>query len=111
MRAWCLPKQVSIDSLSLETVADPSPEPEEVVLDVHHAALNPADRYLAEGLYPAKPTFPPHSRPRWGRRRVAGRRRRYRLEAGGLFPIKAPGGSRGTPREQRLMRLPCEMRS
>lgn len=58
MRAWCLPKQGSIDSLSIETVADPSPEPEEVVLDVHHAALNPADRYLAEGLYPAKPTFP-----------------------------------------------------
>lgn len=58
MRAWCLPKQGSIDSLSIETVADPSPAPEEVVLDVHHAALNPADRYLAEGLYPAKPTFP-----------------------------------------------------
>ena len=28
------------------------------MLEVHYAALNPADRYLAEGQYPAKPPLP-----------------------------------------------------
>lgn len=58
MRAWCLPKQGTIDSLSLESIAATPPAPGEVVLDVRYAALNPADRYLAEGQYPARPTFP-----------------------------------------------------
>jgi NADPH2:quinone reductase len=58
MRAWCLPKQGTIDSLSLESIAATPPGPGEVVLDLRYAALNPADRYLAEGQYPAKPTFP-----------------------------------------------------
>jgi len=58
VRAWCLPKVGTIDSLVLQTLPDPVPGPGEVALDLHFAALNPADRYLAEGLYPAKPTFP-----------------------------------------------------
>ena len=29
-----------------------------IVLRVHFAALNPADRYLAQGEYPAKPPMP-----------------------------------------------------
>jgi NADPH2:quinone reductase len=58
MRAWCLPAFGTIESLSLETVPDVPPGPDEVLLDVLSAALNPADRYLAEGLYPAKPRFP-----------------------------------------------------
>lgn len=37
---------------------DPVPAPGEVVLAVSYAALNPADRYLAEGQYPARPALP-----------------------------------------------------
>lgn len=39
-------------------VPDPQPGPGEVVIELEYAALNPADRYLAEGQYPAKPSFP-----------------------------------------------------
>jgi NADPH2:quinone reductase len=42
----------------LAEVPDPVPQPDEVILQVHYAALNPADRYLAENLYPAKPRLP-----------------------------------------------------
>jgi NADPH2:quinone reductase len=48
----------SIDKMRLAEIADPVAGAGEVVLDVQFAALNPADRYLAEGQYPAKPTFP-----------------------------------------------------
>jgi NADPH2:quinone reductase len=58
MKAWCLPKFGTIESLSLEAVPEVPPASDEVMLDVLCAALNPADRYLAEGLYPARPTFP-----------------------------------------------------
>lgn len=37
---------------------DPTPGRGEVVLAVKYAALNPADRYLAENQYPAKPPLP-----------------------------------------------------
>jgi NADPH2:quinone reductase len=39
-------------------VPDPEPGPGEALLRVHYAALNPADAYLAEGQYPARPTMP-----------------------------------------------------
>jgi NADPH2:quinone reductase len=58
MRAWLLPAQTGIQSLYLGTVPDPEPAAGEVVLRVSYAALNPADYYLAEGHYPAKPAFP-----------------------------------------------------
>src|SRR5678816_1246458 len=59
MKAWLLDRiGDGIDQLRLAEVPDPAPGPDEVVLDVKFAALNPADRYLAEGMYPAKPTFP-----------------------------------------------------
>ena len=58
MRAWCLPKIGTIESLVMAAVPETVPGPGEVTLDLHYAALNPADRYLAEGLYPATPTFP-----------------------------------------------------
>jgi NADPH2:quinone reductase len=58
MRAWLLPDRTGIDSLRLQEVPDPSPKAGEVILRVSCAALNPADRYLAEGQYPAKPAFP-----------------------------------------------------
>jgi NADPH2:quinone reductase len=58
MRAWLLDSLTGIDKLRLADVPDPVPAPGEVVLDVHLAALNPADRYLAEGQYPARPPMP-----------------------------------------------------
>jgi NADPH:quinone reductase len=58
MRAWLLRGVGSIDSLRLENIASTNPVAGEVKLKVLYAALNPADRYLAEGLYPAKPTWP-----------------------------------------------------
>lgn len=58
MQAWLLPEVGTIDSLRLDTIETPPPGRGEVTLDVLYAALNPADRYLAEGLYPARPTFP-----------------------------------------------------
>lgn len=58
MRAWLLPEIGSIEKLRIADVADPVAGPGETLLKVEFAALNPADRYLAEGQYPAKPTFP-----------------------------------------------------
>ena len=47
-----------IGGLRLADVPNPDPQPNEVILQVQYAALNPADRYLAENLYPAKPKLP-----------------------------------------------------
>ena len=59
MRAWILPNFSGIDQLRLVADApDPVPGEGEVVLDLLFAALNPADRYLAEGMYPARPSLP-----------------------------------------------------
>ena len=58
MKAWLLPQLGSIDLLTFADVPDPVPAAGEVVLRLQFAALNPADRYLAEGMYPARPTFP-----------------------------------------------------
>jgi NADPH2:quinone reductase len=58
MNAWLLDHVGSIDSLQLRSVPDPVPGESQVLLELHYAALNPADRYLAEGQYPAKPSFP-----------------------------------------------------
>ena len=58
MQAWILPEIGTIDSLRLDAIAVVPPGLGEVTLDVLYAALNPADRYLAEGFYPARPAFP-----------------------------------------------------
>lgn len=59
MKAWLLDKiGDGIDKLRLDDVHDPTAGENEVVIDVRYASLNPADRYLAEGLYPAKPALP-----------------------------------------------------
>jgi len=58
MRAWTIPDQRGLGGLRLETLPDPVAAAGEVVLRLHRSALNPADRYLAEGLYPARPSFP-----------------------------------------------------
>src|SRR5438309_8566884 len=59
MKAWLIDNfDHGIDQLRIATVMDPSPEPGEVVVAVRYAALNPADRYLSEGQYPARPSLP-----------------------------------------------------
>jgi NADPH2:quinone reductase len=59
MWAWLLDQiGAGVGSLRLAEVPDPQPGEGEVLLDLHYAGLNPADRYLSEGLYPAKPALP-----------------------------------------------------
>ena len=47
-----------IERLHLGEVADPQPNRGDVLLAVRFAALNPADAFLAQAQYPAKPSFP-----------------------------------------------------
>jgi NADPH2:quinone reductase len=58
MKAWLLDDLGGLDRLRLADVPDPKPGDGEVVIDLEYAALNPADRYLAQGEYPAKPPVP-----------------------------------------------------
>ena len=58
MRAWLLDAMNGLGSLRLATAPEPTPAAGEAVLRVLYAALNPADRYLSEGQYPAKPPMP-----------------------------------------------------
>lgn len=58
MRAWLLDELAGLERLRLAQVPDPVPQAAEALLEVHFAALNPADRYLAERQYPAKPSLP-----------------------------------------------------
>jgi NADPH:quinone reductase len=58
MKAWLLESLGGLQKLKLADLPDPKPTSGEVVLKILYAALNPADRYLAEGQYPARPSFP-----------------------------------------------------
>src|SRR5947208_4058433 len=58
MKAWLIDSFTGLDGLRLNYVPDPIVQADEAILEIHYAALNPADRYLAEGQYPAKPAFP-----------------------------------------------------
>jgi len=58
MRAWLLDELTGTGALRLGEIPQPTPQAGEVVLRIHYAALNPADRYLAERQYPAKPALP-----------------------------------------------------
>src|SRR5437773_5547648 len=58
MRAWVIDDFNGIDRLNSIDVPDPVAQRGEIILELHYAALNPADRYLAEGQYPAKPPLP-----------------------------------------------------
>jgi len=58
MKAWLLDELTGIAQVHLAEVPEPVPQPGEALLDLHFAALNPADRYLAEGQYPARPALP-----------------------------------------------------
>lgn len=58
MRAWLMDSYGGIESLRLDEVPDPRPGSNEVLINVRFAGLNPADAFLASGMYPAKPRFP-----------------------------------------------------
>src|SRR5262245_55076060 len=59
MKAWMLDQIGGLQHLRMVSdLPDPQPGPGEVAVELEYAALNPADRYLAEGQYPAKPPLP-----------------------------------------------------
>lgn len=58
MKAWLLDQFGSLDNVRRGEAPDPIPAPGEALLKMEFAALNPADRYLAEGQYPARPALP-----------------------------------------------------
>jgi NADPH2:quinone reductase len=87
MKAWLLDTPGSLDNLRLGDVADPVPGAGEALLEVEYAALNPADRYLALGEYPAKPAFP----------HILGR------DAIGTVSAVGPGVTTVKPGERRLL--------
>lgn len=58
MRAWLMDSYDGVDRLRLGEVPEPRPGHGQVLLRVRLAALNPADSFLAQGLYPAKPALP-----------------------------------------------------
>jgi NADPH2:quinone reductase len=58
MKAWLMHDYSGIAGLRLGELSDPAPAPDEVVLKVSFAGLNPADKYLAEKQYPARPSLP-----------------------------------------------------
>src|ERR1044071_4516917 len=58
MKAWLLDEFSGLAHLRQSEVADPIPGPGEALLQMLFAGLNPADRYLAEGQYPARPPLP-----------------------------------------------------
>jgi NADPH:quinone reductase len=58
MRAWLMSSYEGVENMSLGNVPDPQPGPDQVLLRVKYAALNPADAFLAQAMYPAKPPLP-----------------------------------------------------
>src|SRR5215475_5097100 len=58
MRAWLLDSFEGVDKMRLAEVPDPQPGPGEVLLRPAFAALNPADAFLAQKMYPANPPLP-----------------------------------------------------
>ncbi len=58
MRAWLMDSLAGVEALRLGEVVDPQPGPGQVLLRVRVAGLNPADAFLAEGMYPAHPPLP-----------------------------------------------------
>jgi len=58
MNAWLLQQYEGLSGLAMGAAPQPAPATGEVLLRLHLAALNPADRYLTERLYPAHPPLP-----------------------------------------------------
>jgi NADPH2:quinone reductase len=58
MKAWLLDELHGIQNIRLAEVPDPVPGPNEALVALLFAGLNPADRYMAKGEYPGKPIMP-----------------------------------------------------
>jgi NADPH:quinone reductase len=58
MRAWFLDSYDGVEKLRLGETPDPQPGPNQVLIRLRFAALNPADAFLAQAMYPAKPVLP-----------------------------------------------------
>jgi NADPH:quinone reductase len=58
MRAWLMDSYEGVGKLRVDEVPDPSPGAAQVVLKMMYAGLNPADAFLAQAQYPAKPKLP-----------------------------------------------------
>jgi NADPH2:quinone reductase len=58
MRAWLMDSYEGVEALRLGEVPDPEPGANQALLKVRFAALNPADAFLAQAMYPAKPALP-----------------------------------------------------
>jgi NADPH2:quinone reductase len=58
MRAWFMDAYNGVEHLRLGETSDPVPGPNQILLGVKFAALNPADAFLAQAMYPAKPALP-----------------------------------------------------
>jgi NADPH:quinone reductase len=58
MRAWLMDSYEGVEKLRMGEVPDPQPGPGQVLLKIKFAALNPADAFLAQAMYPAKPPLP-----------------------------------------------------
>ena len=58
MRTWRFHEPGDIRNLILEETDKPVPGPDEALVTIHCAALNPADRYLVQGQYPRSGTPP-----------------------------------------------------
>jgi NADPH2:quinone reductase len=58
MKAWLLDKLAGVETMRLADVDPPRAGGGDVVIELDLAALNPADKYLAEGQYPARPPLP-----------------------------------------------------
>jgi NADPH2:quinone reductase len=58
MKAWLIDKFTGIDALRMAEISDPIPGPREAVLRLSLAALNPADRYMAQNEYPFRGSLP-----------------------------------------------------
>lgn len=58
MRAWFMDSYNGVGNLRLGETPDPQPGPDDVLIRLRFAALNPADAFLAQAMYPAKPALP-----------------------------------------------------
>jgi Alcohol dehydrogenase GroES-like domain len=85
--AWLMDAYEGVDSFG--EVPDPEPGPGQVLLRVRFAALNPADAFLAEARYPAKPPLP-HILGRDGVGDVIRERVHGVAERGGSVELLAP---------------------